>query len=74
LLRVVDESGEDYLYPKELFRPIELPQSLQRVLLGSVNLQSAGIPQARPAKQIPEINLPALAGIERANAPVEVLP
>jgi hypothetical protein len=35
LLRVVDESGEDYLYPKELFRPIELPQSLQRVLLAA---------------------------------------
>jgi hypothetical protein len=25
LLRVVDESGEDYLFPKTLFVPIELP-------------------------------------------------
>jgi hypothetical protein len=25
LLRVVDESGEDYLYPKKSFRPIALP-------------------------------------------------
>ena len=25
LLRVVDESGEDYLFPAELFVPIELP-------------------------------------------------
>jgi hypothetical protein len=25
LLRVVDESGEDYLFPSELFVPIDLP-------------------------------------------------
>jgi len=25
LLRVIDESGEDYLFPAELFVPIELP-------------------------------------------------
>jgi hypothetical protein len=24
-LRVIDESGEDYLYPQKLFAPIELP-------------------------------------------------
>jgi len=24
-IRVIDESGEDYLYPKEYFLPIELP-------------------------------------------------
>jgi hypothetical protein len=26
LLRVIDESGEDYIYPKALFRSIALPQ------------------------------------------------
>ena len=25
LMRVIDESGEDYLYPEAFFRPIELP-------------------------------------------------
>jgi hypothetical protein len=25
LLRIVDESGEDYLYPEDLFVPIEVP-------------------------------------------------
>lgn len=35
LLRVIDESGEDYLYPKELFRPIELPQALGRAILAA---------------------------------------
>lgn len=26
-VRVIDESGEDYLYPEEYFVPIELPQA-----------------------------------------------
>ena len=28
LLRVIDESGEDYLYPADYFTPIELPQGI----------------------------------------------
>jgi hypothetical protein len=28
LIRVVDESGEDYLYPMEFFEPIALPQAI----------------------------------------------
>jgi len=31
-LRVVDESGEDYVYPKSLFRAITLPAQVQRAL------------------------------------------
>ncbi len=31
-LRVVDESGEDYLYPQEYFVFIELPRAAERVL------------------------------------------
>ena len=31
-LRVVDESGEGYLYPARYFRLVTLPQSLERVL------------------------------------------
>ena len=30
LFRVIDESGEDYLYPIELFVPIELPAAAGR--------------------------------------------
>jgi hypothetical protein len=33
LLRVVDESGEDYLYPKAFFRTIALPVALKRAVL-----------------------------------------
>ena len=32
MLRVVDESGEDYLYPAKLFMRVELPQPLQSAL------------------------------------------
>ncbi|HZP02582.1 MAG TPA: hypothetical protein VFD30_20035 [Terriglobia bacterium] len=33
LLRVVDESGEDYLYPEDYFLAISLPQPIQKVLM-----------------------------------------
>ncbi len=33
LLRIVDESGEDYLYPETYFVAIDLPQALKNVLL-----------------------------------------
>ncbi len=26
-IRVIDESGEDYLYPQDLFLPIEIPKA-----------------------------------------------
>ena len=32
LLRVVDESNEDYLFPAELFVPIELPKPVRERL------------------------------------------
>ena len=35
-VRVVDESGEDYLYPEEYFVPIKLPQSTQEVVLKAI--------------------------------------
>jgi hypothetical protein len=33
LLRVIDESGEDYLYPRDFFLPIELPKAVEKVVL-----------------------------------------
>ena len=35
-LRVVDESGEDYLYPASYFAPIKLPERLRRAVLSAV--------------------------------------
>ena len=32
-IRVIDESGEDYLYDKAAFREVSLPQSIRRAVL-----------------------------------------
>jgi hypothetical protein len=32
-LRVIDESGDDYLYPAELFVPVDLPAAVRRAVL-----------------------------------------
>ncbi len=33
LVRVIDESGEDYLYPSNLFSAIEVPPRIRRAIL-----------------------------------------
>jgi hypothetical protein len=35
LLRIVDESGDSYLYPKMLFRLIKLPRSVMKAVLAA---------------------------------------
>ena len=35
-IRVIDESGEDYLYPATLFALIDLPQPLRRAVAAAV--------------------------------------
>ena len=32
-MRVIDESGEDYLYPKKAFVRVALPQPIRRAVL-----------------------------------------
>jgi hypothetical protein len=32
-IRVIDESGEDYLYDKSAFKEVSLPQSVRRAVL-----------------------------------------
>jgi len=31
-LRVIDESGEDYLYPEDYFVPVQLPRAVERAV------------------------------------------
>ena len=40
-IRVVDESGEDYMYPSDLFVPVRLPAAVVRRLRGPVRSRSA---------------------------------
>ena len=35
-VRIIDESGDDYLYPQNFFAPIELPQPIRRAVLAAV--------------------------------------
>jgi len=35
LVRIVDESGDDYLYPKAFFRSVALPQSVKKAVLAA---------------------------------------
>jgi hypothetical protein len=39
-LRVIDASGEDYLYPEEYFVPVQLPQAAEKAVLRAANLAS----------------------------------
>ncbi len=31
MIRVIDESGEDYLFPEEFFVPIQIPKNAERI-------------------------------------------
>jgi hypothetical protein len=35
LIRIIDESGDDYLYPEEFFAPITLPAPLRKAVLAA---------------------------------------
>jgi hypothetical protein len=35
LVRIIDESGDDYLYPKTFFRVIALPQAVKKAVLSA---------------------------------------
>lgn len=43
-LRVVDESGEDYVYPKEFFAPVDVPEETERALA------ITGVPRSTPPR------------------------
>ncbi|MFO7905259.1 MAG: hypothetical protein R6U98_21525 [Pirellulaceae bacterium] len=34
-VRVIDESGEDYLYPEEYFVPVKLPKATEEALVST---------------------------------------
>jgi hypothetical protein len=35
MLRLIDETGEDYLFPAGLFVPIEVPKAAERAFAGA---------------------------------------
>jgi len=38
LIRVIDESGEDYLFPEQLFVPVRIPKDAERILARTTEL------------------------------------
>jgi hypothetical protein len=38
-IRVIDESGEDYLYPQEYFVPVSLPDSAEKAVLRAASVR-----------------------------------
>ena len=40
LLRIVDESGEDYLYPAEYFVPVQLPHSAEKAVRRAASVRN----------------------------------
>jgi len=48
-VRVVDESGEDYLYPEAYFVAVELPRQAERALARRVPMTASNSPLRRLA-------------------------
>jgi hypothetical protein len=48
-IRIVDESGEDYIYPSELFVPVKLPAAVLKRLRGTTRARQ-GVARRRSAK------------------------
>jgi hypothetical protein len=40
LIRVIDEEGEDYLYPQNFFIPLELPKDIEDTLESAAELEA----------------------------------
>ena len=50
LIRIIDESGEDYLYPTRYFAPLLVPQRVRRLLIGLKSLSALGVLRAPHAR------------------------
>lgn len=50
-IRIIDESGEDYIYPSELFVPVTLPAAVLKRLRGSARPRQG--PARRTSAKIP---------------------
>ena len=48
-VRVVDESGEDYLYPKTYFVAVRLPREAERALARRIPTRVSNLPLQRTA-------------------------
>lgn len=59
LVRVVDESGEDYLFPEENFAAIELPKEIQKPFERAVRQQRRAATAPRTSASIKRARVPS---------------
>jgi hypothetical protein len=59
-IRVIDESGEDYLYHQSLFIPVELPVKVRRALR---TISRQGSQASVRSERVLKVSLPALKGL-----------
>jgi hypothetical protein len=64
--RVVDESGEDYLFPEENFVPIELPSEVRRPFEKSVRKQRRALSPQRVSNSVRRV---AAASVKKSSKP-----
>ena len=57
LLRVIDESGEDYLFPEENFVPIDLPEKAQKPFDRAVRQQRRAASTPRSSGSLKRVGL-----------------
>ncbi len=62
--RVVDESGEDYLFPEENFVPIELPSEVRRPFERSVREQRRALSPQRVSNSVRRV---AVASVKKSS-------
>jgi hypothetical protein len=67
LIRVIDESGEDYGYSAERFFIIEVPQALQKALNGISATRQPNSTLQPPAHRTPKARSRSLARKERVH-------
>lgn len=53
-IRVVDESGEDYIYPSDLFLPIRLPAAVLRRLGGTARPRHGTARSGSAKRRVPK--------------------
>ena len=66
LIRVIDESGEDYLYPSDMFVPIKLPRPILKALATDEPPNKALRPTAPPSIPGTSSRTAAVAPIRRS--------
>jgi len=66
--RVVDESGEDYLFPEENFVPIELPSEVRRPFERAVRKQRRALSPQRISNSVRRIATTSVKKSSKTNS------